>query len=172
MGYDAPSFVVPVYPEPEDGIVVGTNRLSQVPFPVVAGSHYFHAYSYDGRVVWDVFSWHPDLKCPRSYEVRASLPVIDGAWEAGGGTVVYRPTDDDFELSIAPSRMNSADIVLEVGGGEIWLNEDGIRSDSVTAIGNAISGCFAAFVFGADGSVAIGQNSPPDGMLLAMVQPA
>ncbi len=162
-----PPTAVTVYPSPSGGIIVGTNEMTNVLFPIIvesmAGDHYFHAYKFNGKVVWDVFLWHPDLRCPIC-EIKASEPAIHGGWQAGGDTVVYQD-DHDFELAI-----NTNSISLKTAQGMITFDNQGMRSDSITALSNSFSNCFAAFKLGTDGRFSMGISGPTEGMLLANVQ--
>ncbi len=153
--------------------MLGTNLVNDVPFPLVvggaSGDRYFHAYGLNGAVVWDVFLWHPDLHCPM-YEVRATLPAVQGAWEAGGGSLVYTAAEDSFDLTLAPTpESNDTEIVVQVGDTTIRCNEEGLQTGGGGVFTSVVENCFFAFRIDPGGGVAIGGGAPPPGMALVAI---
>lgn len=149
-------------------VQVGTNLMTNVQFPLIVGDHYFHAYELDGRLVWDVFLWRPHLRCP-IYEVRASLPVIEGGWEVGGGGVTFTALDegDGFDLTLQPSPTNpETTMSIRIGDSEITVDSKGVSGAGVTMLDNVVMDCVGGFRFTADGGAAMGIGAPPDGMIL------
>ena len=161
----APS-IVTIYAAPPAGVNVGSNAMHGVPFPLIVGSaagdHYFHGYELAGQLVWDVFLWHPDLTCPM-YEVKSSRPAAHGAWEIGQRAVLFQD-DHDFELSL-----NSAQIEVTTTRGQITFDSNGVNGQGISVLNSTFVDCFAAYKFGADGSVAMGVGNPPAGMVLGLV---
>lgn len=152
---------------------LGTNDFFGVPFPLVLADRFFHIYATNSVFKLDIFRWDEQAKKP-IYDVKESTPLTDNISknptgiitfsEPTTGTFLYKfrpkpgisqifgkvPIDEEFEV-----RINDHKIIVMAGS-----------TERCTLERNQFSGMPIGIQVGADGSIAIGVNRLPEGMVL------
>jgi hypothetical protein len=152
---------------------LGTNDFFGVPFPLVLADRFFHIYAITSGLKLDIFRWDEQAEKP-IYEVKESTPLAENIStnptgiitfsEPITGTFLYKfrpklgisqifgkvPIDEEFEV-----RINDHRIIVMIGS-----------TERCTLERNQFSGIPIGIQVGADGSIAIGVNRLPKGMVL------
>jgi hypothetical protein len=155
---------------------LGSNDLYGVPFPLVVGDRYVHVYTGSGGAMKiDVFRWNAESETAE-YEDLASVPVAPGAKSNATGIVTFVSEDGGFQFKFRPDP-DKAQLFGDVPAGDVTvrlrddfvavLNPDG--TPRVTFSRNSMAGVAIGIRVGANGSVGMGSNALPAGMLLARV---
>lgn len=153
-------------------VTLGTNDFFGVPFPLVLADRFFHIYSTASGLKLDIFRWDQTSKQP-IYEVKGSKPLTDNITtnptgivtfsEPTTGTFLYKfrpkpdisqifgriPVDNEFDVKIS-------DRLIEVVIGN--------KSNSLDR--NQVRGYLIGMQISADGSISMGSNRLPEGMIL------
>jgi hypothetical protein len=154
-------------------VTISSNAFRGVPFPLVVGDRFFHAYERDGRMLTDVFRWDADLY-EATYEVVANEPQADNIASNPTGIVTVADADDGGFLYKLRPKPGISQIFGKVPLDDeltVHCSDTSLRvlrgSDVVMdARSNLIVGCPIGVQVGVDGSVALGVSRLPDGMTL------
>lgn len=152
---------------------LGTNDFFGVPFPLVLADRFFHIYSIQSNLKLDIFRWDEQRKLA-TYEVKASIPLNANIETNPTGIVTFsEPTNGTFLYKFRPMQG-----ISQIFGRvpvdqqfEVRINDHGIivtadGTERCTLERNQFSGMLIGIQVGADGSMAIGGNKLPEGMLL------
>lgn len=159
--------------EPATRVVLGSNDLFGVPFPLVLADRFFHIYADPkGALKLDIFRWDEAERAP-VYEVRASKPLDEAISTNPTGIVTFGDETGGFLYKFRPKPgvsqiFGRIPVPDEI---EVHINDHSLRvlrggQLMTTLVANQFVGMAVAIQIGADGSMAIGSNSLPEGMTL------
>jgi hypothetical protein len=153
---------------------LGGNDFFGVPFPVVVADRFFHIYEDGhGRFSIDVFRWDEALQLP-TYEVRASMPLRDNIdtnptgivtfAQEGSGVFLFKFRPKPGVSQIFGHVPVEGEVTVRITDRELIV----MRGDQRVATfrSNTVSGFPIGIEVGADGSIGVGVNRLPDGMVL------
>jgi len=153
---------------------LGGNDFFGVPFPVVVADRFFHIYEdRNGRFSIDVFRWDEALQLP-TYEVRASMPLRDSIEtnptgivtfaQEGSGVFLFKFRPKPGVSQIFGKVPVAGEVAVRITDRELVV----MRGDQrvATFIANSMSGFPIGIQVGADGSIGVGVNQLPEGMVL------
>lgn len=155
-------------------VILGSNDLLGVPFPLVLADRFFHMYAEKGGWKLDVFRWDEEARQP-VYEVLASEPQMDNIRTNPTGIVTFnRESDNAFLFKFRP-KPGVSQIFGKVPMSEeleVRIDDHSIRVNRgnttlVTFARNVMIGIPIGIQVGADGSIAMGVSRLPEGLRLA-----
>jgi hypothetical protein len=154
-------------------IMLGTNDFFGVPFPLVLADRFFHIYATATGLKLDIFRWDEITKQP-TYEVKASKPLIDNITSNPTGIIMFsEPVTGTFLYKFRPKPGVSQIFVKIPVNNEfnVRINDHQINvtvndKSTCTLEKNQFRGMPIGIQIHADGSMGIGVNKLPVGMIL------
>lgn len=155
-------------------VILGTKDFFGVPFPLVLADRFFHIYSIQASFKLDIFRWDEERKRP-VYEVKESTPIPDNINTNPTGIITFsEPTTGAFIYKFRP-KPGVSQIFGKVPMDkdfEVIINDHRIivmaaTTKLCTLEKNQFAGLPIGIQVGADGSIAIGVNRLPEGMLIS-----
>lgn len=154
-------------------VMLGTNDFFGVPFPLVLADRFFHIYSTTSGLKLDIFRWDETSKQP-TYEVKGSKPLTDNIATNPTGIVTFsEPTTGTFLYKFRPKLgisqifgripvNNEFDVKINDHLIEVVIN----GKKACTLQRNQFTGMPIGIQIHADGSIGMGVNRLPEGMIL------
>jgi len=152
---------------------LGTNDFFGVPFPLVLADRFFHIYAITSGFKLDIFRWDEQAKKP-IYEVKESVPLADNINTNPTGIITFsEPITGIFLYKFRPKPNISQifgkvpideEFVVRINDHEIVVMAGNTRRCTLKR--NQLSGMPIGIQVGVDGSIAIGVNRLPEGMVL------
>jgi hypothetical protein len=155
-------------------VILGSNNFFGVPFPLVLADRFFHIYSSARGFALDIFRWDERVS-EAIYEVRASQPQIANITTNPTGIVTFsEPNTGTFLYKFRP-KPDISQIFGKVPVNkefEVRINDHRIEVlcegiPTCTLERNQFVGLAIGIQIGVDGSIGIGVNRLPQGMVLS-----
>ncbi len=154
-------------------INLGTNDFFGVPFPLVLADRFFHIYPTTSGFKLNIFRWDEQEK-KAVYEVKESVPLADNINTNPTGIITFsEPITGIFLYKFRPKPNISQifgkvpideEFVVRINDHEIVVMTGNTRRCTLKR--NQLSGIPIGIQVGVDGSIAIGVNRLPEGMVL------
>lgn len=154
-------------------INLGTNDFFGVPFPIVLADRFSHIYATTPGFKLNIFRWDEQAK-RAIYEVKESVPLADNINTNPTGIITFsEPITGIFLYKFRP-KPNISQIFGKVPIDEefvVRINDHKIvvmagNTERCTLEHNQFTGMPIGIQVGVDGSIAIGVNRLPEGMVL------
>ena len=157
-------------------VTLGTNDFFGVPFPLVLADRFFHIYSTASGLKLDIFRWDETSK-QAIYEVKGSKPLTDNITTNPTGIVTFsEPSTGTFLYKFRPKPeisqifgrilANNENKEFEVKIDDRHIEVIIITKTSNTFEKNQVTGYPIGMQIDVTGSIAIGSNRLPEGMIL------
>lgn len=155
-------------------VILGSNNFFGVPFPLVLADRFFHTFGAPRGFALDIFRWDEQASEP-IYEVRAGRPQTGNITTNPTGIVTFsEPNTGAFLYKFRP-KPGVSQIFGKVPVNkefEVRINDHRIEvlcegAPMCTLERNQLVGLAIGIQVGADGSIGIGVNRLPQGMILS-----
>ena len=152
---------------------LGANDFFGVPFPLVLADRFFHIYAITSGFKLDIFRWDEQAEKP-IYDVKGSTPLADNISKNPTGIITFSEPNTGIFLYKFRPKPGISQIFGEVPideESEIKISDHSIivmigGTERCTLERNQFSGMPIGIQVGADGSIAMGVNRLPKGMVL------